>query len=227
MGWEQLTKVSDEVEKLTTKLKEEADNIEKICTNYRELPFDERPTLEELYDIRKVTERLAEVQVDLRDMQNTKASEKIRIAFVGATSSGKSSLINALLQESCLPVEFLQTAMCPVEVCTSTEKEWGLSVTGKHGETTQLSGKKSIKDLLGLITGRKQRKELGIHTHSTVQVNLPRHLCNVLPLNVVLLDTPGYGENLESTEVVTNMCRKANIIVAVMDATSPSMTTVS
>ena len=123
--------------------------------------------------------------------------------------------------------------MCSIKVCTTEQEEWSVTLTTENGETKLLSetnDEKAIKDLLSQMSGRKHsehREELGIHTRSVVLVNWPKDLCEVLPLNVVLLDTPGFGEDEESMEVVKKSCREADIVVAVMDAMSPSKAMVS
>ena len=59
------------------------------------------------------------------------------------------------------------------------------------------------------------------------QINWPASKCKKLPRNVILCDTPGFGENDEDMELVTQTCKKADIIVAVMDSMSPSRGRVS
>ncbi len=232
MEWKQFTEVADTVKKLTTKIQGETDKIVEICTEYNNHLRDELATPEECKDLSQLTGCLAEIQEDLKHVKEKEASSEILIEFVGATSSGKSSLINALLRERRLPVGFMQTTMCSIKVCTTQQKEWSVTVTDENGEKVALSetnDEMAIKDLLSQMSGRKHsedRKELGICARSIVQVNWPKHLCEVLPLNVVLFDTPGFGEDDESMEVVTQSCREADIIVAVMDAMSPSKATV-
>lgn len=227
------TEVADKARTLTTKLKGENDKIKQICTEFSLGLRKELATPEECENFSQLNERLAEVQSELANVQEKQDTDKILIAFVGATSSGKSSLINALLQERRLPVGFLQTTMCSIKVCTTEQKEWSVSVTTKDGEKqllSQTTNEKAIKDLLSEMSGEEysgERKKLGINTCSIVQVNWPRHLCEELPLNVVLLNTPGFEEDEESIEVVTKSCREADIIVDVMDAMSPSQAAVS
>ncbi len=232
MEWEQFIEVADTVKELTTKIQGETDKIVEICTDYNKLLRDELATPEEYKDLTQLIECLAEIQENLKNVKEKEASKNINIEFVGATSSGKSSLINALLRERRLPVGFMQTTMCSIKVCTTEQKEWSVTVTDENGETVVLSetnDEMAIKDLLSQMSGRKQsenREKLGIYTRSIVQVNWPKNLCKALPLNVVLFDTPGFGEDEESMEVVTQSCREADIIVAVMDAMSPSKATV-
>ena len=270
MEWKQFTEVTDTVKDLTTRLQVETGKIEQIRTEFGEHLRDALATPEECEAFSQISKRLDDIQYDLKTVKDKGASEEIIIEFVGATSSGKSSLINALLRERRLPVGFMQTTMCSIKVCTTEQKEWSVTVgdgeaetvrdgetetvrdgeteterdgetetvrdgeteTVRDGETVVLSktmDEKAIRDLLNQMSGRKNsehRKELGIHSRSIVQVNWPKDQCKVLPLNVVLFDTPGFGEDEESMNVVRQSCRKADIIVAVMDAMSPSKATV-
>ncbi|KAL9989158.1 hypothetical protein ACROYT_G003675 [Oculina patagonica] len=233
MEWEQFTDEVNKVKKVTTKIQEETKKIAAICTEYNKLLRDELATPEEYKDLNQLIECLAEIQKNLENVKGKEASKNINIVFLGTTSSGKSSLINALLRERRLPVGFMQTTMCSIKVCTTEQKEWSVTVTDENDKTVVLSetnDETAIKDLLSKMSGRthsKEREELKINTRSIVQVNWPKELCEVLPLNVVLFDTPGFGEDEESMNVVTQSCREADIIVAVMDAMSPSKATLA
>ena len=233
MEWQYFTEVAERVKNLTKKLGGETGRIEQICKSYLELLQEEGAKPKEWEDFNELTKCLKEIQAELRNIQGKAASEEILIKFAGATSSGKSSLINALLRSRRVPVGFMQTTMCSIKICTTEEKEWSVTVTKENGETEGLSSSKSekeIRDLLSNMSGKNhadEREKMRIGTRSVVQVNWPKHLCDVLPLNVVLFDTPGLGEDFESDEVVTESCREADIIVAVMDVMSPSKATVS
>ena len=237
MEWRYFTEVVEGVKNLTKKLEGETGKIEQKCESYRP-QLQKRPTPNELEDLNNLTKCLNEIQAELKEVQIKAASEKILINFAGATNSGKSSLINALLRSRRLPVGFMQTTMCSFQVCTTNEEEWSATLETETGETEtgetvvleRSKNEKSVRDLLSKMSGKKHaddRKEMKIGTRTVVQVNWPKHLCEVQPLNVVLFDTPGLGENFESDEVVTESCREADIIVAVMDAMSPTKATVS
>ena len=228
----EFAKVPEEVRKETKVLHDEIGTIQKKCKEYGEV-LDKIATFEQLEEFRTSTTRLEGIVKELEAVQDKGASKEIVIQFVGATSSGKSSLINALLRLNPLPVAPMQTTMCSIKVCTTKEKKWSVTITGENGETECLSetrDEEAIKRLLRQMSGKKysdERKKLNIHAGSVVQVNWPAHLCTVLPLNVALVDTPGFGEKDEWNEVVTKSSGKADIIVAAMDAMSPSAETVS
>lgn len=235
MEWQYFTEVVKRLKDLTEKLEKETDKIEQTYESYRKQLQEDQGTYEELERLNKLNERLKEIQADLRNVQAKAASGKILIKFVGSTSGGKSSLINALLRSRRLPVGVMQTTMCTFKVCTTKEEEWSVTIEGTNDTETVCLAKpkneKYVRDLLSNMSGTKyakKRMEMGIDTHSVVQVNCPEHLFEeVLPPNVVLFDTPGLGEDFKSDEVITESCREADIIVAVMGATNPSKATVS
>ncbi|KAJ7360405.1 Mitofusin-1, partial [Desmophyllum pertusum] len=218
-------KVGQQLRDLTEKLQK----VKKICTKYYEQLRVEQATPKKCKDFRQLTEYLTKIRDDLKNVQEKEASKEITIAFAGATSSGKSSVINALLRERCLPVGCAQTTMCIFKVCLKKDDsdEWSVEIDGKTPKTGK--GEKAVNDLLSLMSGSKHRVErehLKIGTESVVEVNWPLK-CKLLPANVVLIDTPGFGEGKKSDKVVTDSCNKADIIVAVMDVMSPSRGTVS
>lgn len=233
MEWRYFTKVAEKAKDLTTKLEEETQKIGQIYEFYWKLIQEELGTSEEWKDLNELKEGLKKIQAQLRDVKGKAASEKILIKFVGATSSGKSSVINALLQSRRLPVGFMQTTMCSFKVCIVEEKEWSVTVKRENGDIVPQSSpenEEDLKNLLSNMSGKKHandRKEKGIGTRSVVQVNWPQHLCKVLPPDIVLFDTPGFGEDVESDKVITESCKKADIIVAVMDVMSPSKAAVA
>ena len=233
MEWAHFTEIADKVKNVTEKLTKETDNIEQTYNSYWKLLQEELVTAKEWQDLHELIKGLKDVQAELTKVQEKAASGKILIKFAGATSSGKSSLINALLKSYRLPVGFMQTTMCSFKVCTAKQEEWSVTVTNEEGQTKCLSSSKTeteIRDLLSNMSGTNHandRNEMGIGTRSVVQVNWPEDQCKVLPLNVVLYDTPGLGEDDESEKIITESCREADIIVAVMDVMSPSKATVS
>ena len=231
--WGQFLEAVEKVTKLTIPLQKVIENVEAICEKYRGLLREEGATPEECDKLRQLSERLAKIKDDLENVREKEASKEIVIEFVGATSSGKSSLINAILRERRLPVGFMQTTMCTIKVCTTEDDEWSIDKIGENGDKKRLSNgndDKTVRDLLSKMSGQKNeqlrgKKDIGPRT--IIQVNWPVSKCNELPRNVVLCDTPGFGENDEDIEVVTQSCKKADIIVAVMDSMSPSRGRVS
>ena len=231
--WENFIILGEKVKKLTESLQKDTKNVEDTLTQFKETLSKEETTSKEWDELRELSESLSKAMDELGNVRKKAASKDIAIEFVGATNSGKSSVINALLRERRLPVGFMQTTMCSIRVCVKEIKEWSVEKIGKDGEEEFLSEaieEKALENLLSKMSGLKNeklRKEEGIDLHTTVQINWPKEKCRKLPENVILCDTPGFGESEEDIQLVTERCKKADIIVAVMDSTSPSRGRVS
>ena len=201
--------------------------------NYEKILRTERATPKEYDELSQLSQSLNKVMDDLKNVREKEASKDILIQFVGPTNSGKSSLINALLGERRLPVGFMQTTMCSFRVCNTENSEWSIEIIGENGRKEILSegtDDKTVSNLLNKMGGQKNeqlRKEKGIGLKTIIQVNWPANKRKKLPRNVILCDTPGFGESDEDMELVTQTCKKADVIVAVMDSMSPSRGRVS
>jgi len=227
--WKDLAVIVESVKNIVGALRDENRNVQEQCKTYTKLLDKEHGTPKECEDIRQINERLQKIEEDVRKVLE-KATNKVIIEFVGATSSGKSTLINALLREERLPVGFAETTMCLIEICTSNDDDWKVELDGKL-----LSSGIEKEEVKGLLNAticydlRNKRKKLGINEDSRVKVYWPAKFSpKVLPENVVLLDSPGFGEDEEKADkIVIDSCKKADIIVAVMDVMSPSKSHVS
>lgn len=226
--WKDIAVIVEGVKNIVGALRDENRNVQVLCETYTKLLEEKHGTPKECENIRQINEKLQKIEEDLRE-ELEKATDKVIIEFVGATSSGKSTLINALLREERLPVGFAETTMCLIEICTSNDDDWKVEVDGNF----VLSGRKKeeVKGLLNAMICddlRNERENMGIKEDSRVKVYWPAKFSpKVLPENVVLLDSPGFGEEARANKIVIDSCKKADIIVAVMDVMSPSISHVS
>ena len=225
--WEQLRIVIQEAKDDRKKLRDLKESNQELCKTYLDRLRQDLATPDECKSVRDIEEQLQQIQEDLERIQK-KTSDEVVIEFVGATSSGKSTLINALTREERLPAGFAETTMCLIEVYTTDDEEWSVKV---NGETlSDRKDKEGIRDLLTAMSKedvRKERSDLNINEGSVVRVGWPKKFSRHLPENVVLVDSPGYGEDEKCDQIVKNSCQKADIIVAVMDSMSPSKAHVS
>nr|XP_058969516.1 transmembrane GTPase fzo-like [Pocillopora verrucosa] len=175
--------------------------------------------------MKQLHENLNETVDKLGEELKKAISEDVAIVFVGPTSSGKSSLINALFRNRFLPVTTVQTTMCKIQV-RPTADEWSVDQVGcEKLLLNQRRGREDVEAFLSKISALSnsaERKELNIDSHSVIQVKRPYPLC-ILPKNIVLIDTPGSKENPAGDVVVLDSCKEADILVAVMDVGSPSI----
>ena len=224
---EQLRIVVQEAEDDRKKLQNLKENNHELCKTYLDHLSQDLATPDECKSVEYVEKQLQKIQEDLERIQK-KAYGKVVIEFVGATSSGKSTLINALTREERLPTGFAGTTMCLTEIYTTDDEEWSVKVDDET--LSDKKNEKSIRDLLTAISQedvRKERSDLNINEGSVVRVGWPKRFSRQLPENVVLVDSPSYGETENCDQIVKNSCQKADIIVAVMDSMSPSIAQVS
>ena len=199
--WGKFEILREEVEKLTKLLQKDTEKVEDISKQFEETLSEEEKTFEECADLGILCQSLTKAMTELRNVREKLASKDIVIEFVGTTNSGKSSVINALLRERRVPVGFMQTTMCSIRVRVTENREWSVEKIGKDGEKKLLSEateEKALENLLSKMSGlqnEKLRKEEGIDLYTTIQINWPKEKCRKLPENVILCDTPGFGES--------------------------------
>ena len=218
MGLEELKEFLKNVKDFTQDLLEQNEKAEKILDKYRK----------KFNDVAEIEEDLAKIKKVLQKVQE-EATEKLVIEFVGAVDSGKSSLINALLREDRLPTACGESTVCSFKIVTTEEEEWSLQLD----EKTKKKSEKDLEEIKQLCSkmcnseNRARREELKITAESVLQLNWPEKLCKKLPENVVLYDTPGFGEDSEVFDILKKSCETADILVAVMETKTPSLEKVS
>ena len=216
-----LKTVVEEVTKDAEKLQKINKGNQRLCEEYKGY-FKSETSIEK--DLQKIQE-------DLDKLKLKASTGKVVIEFVGAQSSGKSTLINALLRDDRLPAGYGATTMCLTEIHLTDDEHWIVKVDDKL-VLSNTREKKEIKNLLTAITNEKQKKEreqLGINEDSLVRVFWPKDKDKgrILPENVVLVDSPGYGEDKMRNDQVKKSGQKTDILVAVMDPDRPSFDNVS
>ena len=218
MGLEELKKLVENVKGLAKHLLDQHEKAEEILGEYKE----------KVNDVAEIEKGLAKMKTDLQNVQK-QATEKLVIEFVGAVDSGKSSLINALLREDRLPTACGESTVCSFKIVTTEEEEWSLQLD----EKTKKKSEKDLEEIKQLCSkmcnseNRARREELKITAESVLQLNWPEKLCKKLPENVVLYDTPGFGEDSEVFDILKKSCETADILVAVMETKTPSLEKVS
>ena len=197
--------------------------VQGVCSEFDQEYYGKIPCEPE--KMKQLHENLNETVDKLGEELKKAISEDVAIVFVGRTSSGKSSLINALFRNRFLPVTTVQTTMCKIQV-RPTADEWSVDQVGcEKLLLNQRRGREDVEAFLSKISALSnsaERKELNIDSHSVIQVKRPYPLC-ILPKNIVLIDTPGSKENPDGDEVVLDSCKEADILVAVINVGSPSI----
>ena len=215
--------LSYKIHSLTKALKE----VEEICDGYCKKYLSEHPLASETTE--QPQNGLKQIVDTLEEDLKTAKSEDVTIVFVGQTSTGKSSLINALLRDDRLPTGPCTSTMCIFEVRPTDKKLWSIIDTVSGTILTETMNKEEVKEYLDALADDKTARERGeqnVNSESEIQVNWPCYLCN-LPEDIVLVDTPGLKENDAYDRAVANSCKKADLIVAVVDFMSLSIKDVS
>ena len=211
--------LSSKIQSLTKALKEGEEIRDGYCKKYRNKhPLTSEATQQPQNGLRQMVDTLEEDQ-------NTVVSEDVTIVFLGRNSSGKSSLINTLLRDDGLPTRLYTSTMCTFEVRSTPDELWSVIDTVSGTILSKVKDKEEVKEFLAALGDEeteKEREEQNIYSESVIQVNWPRDLCN-LSEDIVLVDTPGIREKDEYDRAVANSCKKADLIVAVMDVVSPSI----
>lgn len=226
MALAKLKELVKSVEDLTGELCTENVKVENILDEFTQRLL--APT-ESSNTVGNIKKGFDEIKTDLEIVQK-QATDKLVVTFVGTVNSGKSSLINALLREDRLPTTCGESTMCLFKISTTEEESWSVQLGG--GEKLYGDHVEDIRQLYCKMAdsktrAKREKNKKKIKIDSVVQVNWPQKLCKTLPENVVLYDTPGFGENKEVTKVVEGSCQTADIIVAVMDTMSPQLVAVS
>ncbi|KAL8188053.1 UNVERIFIED_CONTAM: Mitofusin-1, partial [Gekko kuhli] len=175
----------------------------------------ENPELEHI-----VTEAgLAEIQAyknKLAIIGEVLSRRHMKVAFFGRTSSGKSSVINAMLWDKVLPSGIGHTTNC------------FLSVEGTDGDKAYLmtegsDEKKSVKTVNQLAHALHMDRNL--EAGCLVHVFWPKAKCALLRDDLVLVDSPGTDVTTELDSWIDKFCLDADVFVLVANSESTLMNT--
>eukprot|EP00730_Choanoeca_flexa_P014487 TRINITY_DN6352_c0_g1_i2.p1 TRINITY_DN6352_c0_g1~~TRINITY_DN6352_c0_g1_i2.p1 ORF type:complete len:805 (+),score=195.49 TRINITY_DN6352_c0_g1_i2:29-2443(+) len=139
------------------------------------------------------------------------AREAMKVVFVGRTSNGKSTTINAMLRARVLPAGPGHTTNCFV------------TLRGADGDSAHVllpdSGeKRTIKDVQSLSNALKAEHVL--QPGQTLEIYWPRQQCHMLRDDVVILDSPGLDYDGDFDEWIDKTTRDADVFVLVVNAVS-------
>ncbi|XP_066475705.1 mitofusin-1 [Tiliqua scincoides] len=164
-------------------------------------------------------DELAEIQAyksKLAIIGEVLARRHMKVAFFGRTSSGKSSVINAMLWDKVLPSGIGHTTNC------------FLSVAGTEGDKAYLmtegsDEKKSVKTVNQLAHALHMDKDL--EAGCLVHVFWPKAKCALLRDDLVLMDSPGTDVTTELDSWIDKFCLDADVFVLVANSESTLMNT--
>ncbi|KAM4895271.1 mitofusin-1 isoform 4-T7 [Sylvia borin] len=176
---------------------------------YKNPELDQIATEDELAKINAYKKKLAVIGEVL-------SRRHMKVAFFGRTSSGKSSVINAMLWDKVLPSGIGHTTNC------------FLSVEGTDGDKAYLmtegsDEKKSVKTVNQLAHALHMDKDL--KAGCLVHVFWPKSKCALLRDDLVIVDSPGTDVTTELDSWIDKFCLDADVFVLVANSESTLMNT--
>ena len=139
------------------------------------------------------------------------------VVVCGEVKKGKSSLLNAIIGQSILPVNNEITTSQVFRVTNSTKESFYLVFTDG---TKKAISRTDLSRYGSQIDAVLQNEDIfQKHTLSYIQVNVP---VTFLPDYVSIVDTPGLGSLYKSHEWITqNYVRNASSVIFIMDPERP------
>lgn len=137
----------------------------------------------------------------------------MKVAFFGRTSNGKSTVINAILQNKILPAGIGHTTNCFLQVEGTDETEPYIEVEGTRRNI------ESVNHLANALN----TESLGDST--LVKIFWPKSKCPILHDDVVLVDSPGTDVSANLDKCIDLYCLDADVFVLVSNSESTLMQT--
>ncbi|XP_035697180.1 mitofusin-2-like isoform X3 [Branchiostoma floridae] len=142
--------------------------------------------------------------------------DKMKVAFFGRTSNGKSTVVNAMLRDKILPSGIGHTTNCFINVEGSDGYEaYLLTPDSDDRKTVQ-----SVGQLAHALCGERLED-----SSILVKVFWPKGRCALLRDDVVLLDSPGIDVTPDLDSWIDEHCLDADVFVLVANSESTLMRT--
>lgn len=137
----------------------------------------------------------------------------MKVAFFGRTSNGKSTVINAILQNKILPAGIGHTTNCFLQVEGTDEAEPYIEVAGVRQNID------SVKNLANALNNESMSSD------TLVKIFWPKSKCSILHDDVVLVDSPGTDVSANLDSCIDLYCLDADVFVLVSNSESTLMQT--
>ena len=162
-------------------------------------------------------EKLNNFSDQIHNIREIVSRQQFKVVFFGRTSSGKSTLINALLGDHVLPAGLGHTTNSFIQVQgTDSHTPSLLLPLGDTGCFTE-TGVECIQDIANALN------RPGQDDTDLVILNWPRDRCPLLQENVILVDSPGVDLSVSYDQWIDEFCNDADIFVLVANAESTIM----
>lgn len=162
------------------------------------------------------TGRIRKLNESIQTIRGILSRDRMKVAFFGRTSNGKSTVINAILHNEVLPAGPSRITCCFLQI-QGTEGDEPFLEVPKNGQPSQPDEKQPIQSISHIANSFKN----GAAKCSTlVKVNWPIKKCPLLKHDVVLVDSPGIGCDRNLDHWIHEHCHDADVFVLIFDAGS-------
>ncbi|XP_016991091.1 transmembrane GTPase fzo [Drosophila rhopaloa] len=169
--------------------------------------LEESILLEDLQMLKKLCNFASKVEA----IQNVLSRNRMKVAFFGRTSNGKSAVINALLHEKIMPSAMGHTTSCFCQVQANSTDE------PEHVKIEQEEEHLELSALNELVSAHSPR---ALKPRTLLHVNMPKNRCSLLDYDVVLMDTPGVDVTAQLDDCLDSYCMDADVFILVLNAES-------
>lgn len=166
-------------------------------------------------DVKNFSSEVSGFLAQVSSISEVLARDQMKVAFFGRTSNGKSTTVNAMLQDKILPMGIGHTTNCFLSV-------HGSDLPDPYFLTAGSNDKRNVKSLSQLAHALCDDK---LEHSSLVQVYWPKTRCKLLSEDVVLVDSPGIDVSPDLDLWIDKHCLDADVFVLVANAESTLMVT--
>ncbi|XP_067049217.1 mitofusin-2-like [Acropora muricata] len=166
-------------------------------------------------DVKNFSSEVSGFLAQVSSISEVLARDQMKVAFFGRTSNGKSTTVNAMLQDKILPMGIGHTTNCFLSVHGSDQPDPYILTAGSND-------KRNVKSLSQLAHALCDDK---LEHSSLVQVFWPKTRCKLLSEDVVLVDSPGIDVSPDLDLWIDKHCLDADVFVLVANAESTLMVT--
>ncbi len=165
--------------------------------------------LKQITEVYNISDEISE---EIENCLNLITTKHYNVAVVGEFNRGKSSLINALLGGSILPMDILPTTAVINRITYSTKEK--VEVFYKSGDVVAIN----VDEIDEVVTKSTKEKEKTALSIDKVVIHYPAIICQN---NVDIIDTPGLNEDALMTAVTLKQLKEIDAAIMVVSALSP------
>ena len=171
----------------------------------------------------KDVETLENFRSQIQNIRAVISRHQFKVVFFGRTSSGKSTLINAMLGDTVLPSGLGHTTNCFIQIQGTEDKRPSLMMPLGNAGCFQEVSVDNVQDISEVLNRYQSEKEAGEDNVELVVLNWPQERCPLLAEDVVLVDSPGVDMTRSHDTWIQKYCQDADIFILVANSESTIM----